>query len=65
MSDILIGPGNPCWECGEVYGQHTKKCSIGKQEKKERAEEKAEDAITKVELLKRIELLEAIVKGKP
>lgn len=29
MSRDLIGPGQPCWECGEGYGQHTAECQTG------------------------------------
>ena len=29
MSDIPIGPGTPCWQCGEVYGQHRHGCPVG------------------------------------
>lgn len=28
MND-LIGPGQSCWNCGVVYGQHTIDCPIG------------------------------------
>lgn len=28
MPDFLIGPGTPCWHCGEGYGQHNADCPV-------------------------------------
>lgn len=64
MRDIMIGPGMPCWDCGEVYGQHTPECPNGKRQRKEAAQQKAEDAISKRALLRRIEALEAAILKK-
>lgn len=27
MMDMVIGPGQPCWQCGGTYGLHDKECS--------------------------------------
>ena len=31
MSAELIGPGQPCWGCGEGYGLHADGCPVGEQ----------------------------------
>ena len=36
MSEIRVGPGQPCLSCGEVYGQHEPSCPEARQQKRKR-----------------------------
>lgn len=45
MSDILVGPGESCVECGHDYGQHSRRCSVPRDtEKRPRDTEKRRQA---------------------
>ena len=61
MGNRVIGPGQPCGRCGEVYGQHKATCSVPRER---REQQEGEDMRRGRALIEAIQNDDAELVGK-